>query len=68
MRQALGDTILVSGGSSMFDGFNDRLKKEIESLAPAEFKTRLISDSLEKKQHLTTWRGASCLASLSSFD
>lgn len=48
----------------MYEGLADRLKNEIEALAPAGAEIRIIATQDRK---YAVWKGASTLASLSSF-
>jgi len=48
----------------MYEGIGDRLKKELEALAPAGNEIKIIATSDRK---YAVWRGASTLASLSTF-
>ncbi len=65
LRSELMNSITISGGSTMFSGFADRLKSEIEQLAPSGAEIKVI-DAANRKY--CSWRGASSLASLASFE
>ena len=60
----LYSNIVLSGGSTMFQGFSDRMVKEITNLAPP---TRRIKVTAAPERKYYTWIGGSILASLSSF-
>ena len=64
VRRDLCKNIILSGGSTMYEGLADRLKTELEALAPAGSEIRIISTQDRK---YAVWKGASTLASLSSF-
>merc|ERR1711937_115979 len=64
LRMALFSQIVLSGGSTMFQGFGDRLLNEVRKLAPKDIKIR-ISAPPERK--FSTWIGGSVLASLATF-
>eukprot|EP00917_Polyrhabdina_sp_WS-2016_P032089 GHVP01068485.1.p2 GENE.GHVP01068485.1~~GHVP01068485.1.p2 ORF type:complete len:384 (-),score=82.45 GHVP01068485.1:1608-2759(-) len=64
LRMTLFQHILLSGGSTMFSGFSDRLLHEIRKIAPKDVKIRISSPPDRKK---TTWVGGSILASLAAF-
>eukprot|EP00927_Polykrikos_kofoidii_P065660 TRINITY_DN61390_c0_g1_i1.p1 TRINITY_DN61390_c0_g1~~TRINITY_DN61390_c0_g1_i1.p1 ORF type:complete len:382 (-),score=56.21 TRINITY_DN61390_c0_g1_i1:173-1318(-) len=64
LRMALYSQIVLSGGSTMFQGFGDRLLDEIRKLAPKDIKIR-ISAPPERK--FSTWIGGSVLAGLATF-
>jgi actin-related protein len=51
--------IILSGGSSMYEGLPERLKKEITNLAPAGAEIRVIAPADRKN---AVWIGASTLA------
>jgi len=64
LRQTLFQSIVLSGGSTMFENFGARLMSEVRKLAPKDSKIR-ISAPPERK--LTTFIGGSILASLATF-
>jgi centractin len=64
LRMTLFSQIVLSGGSTMFTGFGDRLLNEVRKLAPKDIKIR-ISAPPERK--FSTWIGGSILASLATF-
>eukprot|EP01052_Picozoa_sp_SAG31_P011423 SAG31_NODE_645_length_13244_cov_11.768903_5_plen_258_part_00 len=65
IRKALYSQIVLSGGSTMFRGFGARLLDEVKQLAPPqELKIRIQAPPARK---VSTWIGASILASLSTF-
>jgi centractin len=64
LRMTLFSSIVLSGGSTMFHQFGDRLLNEMRRLAPKEIKIR-ISAPPERK--FSTWIGGSILASLATF-
>eukprot|EP01125_Pyxidicula_operculata_P003483 TRINITY_DN143_c1_g1_i2.p2 TRINITY_DN143_c1_g1~~TRINITY_DN143_c1_g1_i2.p2 ORF type:complete len:416 (+),score=91.40 TRINITY_DN143_c1_g1_i2:148-1248(+) len=66
LYQDLYHNIVLSGGSTLIRGFEDRFKKEITNVAPLPYKNTLVIRS-EKDRHLSVFRGASILASLSTY-
>ena len=58
------ENIYLSGGSTFFPGFDERMKKEISKLAPSTMKIKVI---LPLDQKYSVWVGGSILASLPSF-
>lgn len=64
-RKELCKNIILSGGSSMYEGVVDRLKQEIVKKAPAGAEIRLVASADRK---YAVFRGASTLASLSTFN
>ncbi|XP_073292541.1 actin-2-like [Primulina huaijiensis] len=64
IRKDLYGNIVLSGGSTMFPGIMDRMSKEINALAPASMKIRVVAPPERK---YSVWIGGSILASLSTF-
>ena len=64
VRKDLCKNIILSGGTTMYEGLADRLKQEITKLAPAGAEIRVIASADRK---FAVWKGASTLASLSTF-
>jgi actin-related protein len=64
VRKDLYGNIVMSGGTTMYDGIADRLQKEVAGLAPSTMKVKVIA-APERKY--SVWIGGSILASLSTF-
>ena len=64
IRKDFYANIILSGGSTMFPGFADRMQKEITALAPPTMKIKIIAPPERK---YSVWIGGSILASLSTF-
>jgi actin-related protein len=64
IRKDLYSNIVLSGGTTMFDGIADRLTKEITALAPSSIKVKVIAPPERK---YSVWIGGSILSSLSTF-
>ena len=64
MRKDLCKNVILSGGTTMYAGIAERLKQELEALAPAGSEIRIVATPDRK---YAVWKGASTLASLSSF-
>ncbi|KAL8265823.1 hypothetical protein R6Q59_003167 [Mikania micrantha] len=64
IKRVLYSNIVLSGGSTMFPGFADRMEKEITGLAPSRMRIKVVS---EPKRKYNTWIGGSILAYHSSF-
>jgi actin beta/gamma 1 len=60
----LYSNIVLSGGSTMYPGFVDRMHKEITALAPSTMNVKIIAPS---DRNNSVWVGGSILASLSNF-
>eukprot|EP00929_Paragymnodinium_shiwhaense_P002044 TRINITY_DN102239_c0_g1_i1.p1 TRINITY_DN102239_c0_g1~~TRINITY_DN102239_c0_g1_i1.p1 ORF type:complete len:392 (+),score=121.00 TRINITY_DN102239_c0_g1_i1:76-1251(+) len=63
MRKTLQSNIVVSGGSTMFEGFRQRLKKELQLLAPTASQSSLKVLEVKTPQY-AVWTGAQVSASL----
>jgi Actin len=64
MRRDLLSNVVLSGGSTCFRGFPERLEKELRALTPGGVPVKVIAPS--QRQHLV-WMGASALASSPAF-
>ncbi|KHJ78947.1 Actin [Oesophagostomum dentatum] len=64
IRKDLYMNIVLSGGSTMFPGITDRMKKELTTLAPSTVKVKIMAPPERK---YSVWIGGSVLASLSTF-
>jgi actin-related protein len=64
MRKDLYANIVLSSGTTMFQGIAERMQKEISLLAPSTMKIKIIEPAERK---FSVWIGGSILASLSSF-
>jgi len=64
IRKDLYGNIVLSGGTTMFDGVAERMEKEIKALAPQSMKIKIVAPPERK---YSVWIGGSILASLSTF-
>jgi actin beta/gamma 1 len=64
IRKDLYSNIVLSGGSTMFIGIAERLTKELQNLAPAAMKIKVVAPPERK---YSVWIGGSILASLTTF-
>jgi len=64
IRADLYSNIVLSGGTTMFEGISERMTKEITNLAPPTMKIKIIAPPERK---YSVWIGGSILASLSTF-
>jgi actin len=64
VRKDLYQNIILSGGTTMFEGIGERLYKEIQNKAPQTMKVKVIAQPDRK---YSVWRGGSTLSSLSTF-
>jgi centractin len=64
LRKVFYQNIVLSGGSTLFKGFGDRLLNEVRKMAPKDLKIRI---SAPQERLYSTWIGGSILASLDTF-
>jgi actin-related protein len=64
VRRSLLGNIVFSGGSTMFEGFSERVAKEVRELVPDGVKVNVVAPAERK---YSVWIGGSVLASLPSF-
>ncbi|KAE9420770.1 hypothetical protein Angca_003978 [Angiostrongylus cantonensis] len=64
VRKTLYGSIILSGGSTLFQGFGDRLLSEMRRLSPQDTKVRITAP---QERLYSTWIGGSILASLDTF-
>ena len=65
VRRELGRNLVLSGGSTMFEGLTERLNAEILTLAPAGAEIRVLFNTDKK---YSVWNGASTFSSLSMME
>jgi actin beta/gamma 1 len=64
IRKELYGNIVLSGGTTMFEGVDLRMEKEIKALAPQSMKIKIVAPPERK---YSVWIGGSILASLATF-
>jgi len=64
IRRDLYSNIVLSGGTTMFPGFADRLHRELSMLAPKTMRVKVVAPPERK---YSVWIGGSVLASLDTF-
>jgi actin len=64
LRKDLYSNIVLSGGTTMFEGFPQRIEKEITRLAPETMKVKVVAPPERK---FSAWIGGSILSSLATF-
>eukprot|EP01116_Phalansterium_solitarium_P016058 TRINITY_DN3638_c0_g1_i1.p2 TRINITY_DN3638_c0_g1~~TRINITY_DN3638_c0_g1_i1.p2 ORF type:complete len:150 (-),score=64.92 TRINITY_DN3638_c0_g1_i1:390-839(-) len=64
IRPQLWGNVVLSGGSTMFPGIDDRMTKELTMLAEPAMKIKVVAPPDRK---FSAWIGGSMLASLSTF-
>eukprot|EP00915_Cephaloidophora_sp_WS-2016_P005582 GHVH01007414.1.p1 GENE.GHVH01007414.1~~GHVH01007414.1.p1 ORF type:complete len:378 (+),score=62.34 GHVH01007414.1:246-1379(+) len=64
IRKDLYQNVVLSGGTTMYDGIGERMTKEIQALAPSSMQVKVIAPPERK---FSVWIGGSILSSLSTF-
>merc|ERR1711939_1187599 len=64
IRKDLYANVVLSGGTTMFQGIAERMTKELTALAPSTMRIRVVAPPERK---YSVWIGGSILASLSTF-
>jgi len=64
VRKELYNNIVMSGGTTMYEGIDTRLASEMTNLAPSAMKIKVVAPPERK---FSVWLGGSLLSSLSTF-
>jgi len=64
IRKDLYANVVLSGGTTMFQGIGERMTKELTALAPSIMKIKVVAPPERK---YSVWIGGSILSSLSTF-
>ena len=64
IRKDLYGNVVMSGGTTIFEGIAERLTNELTNLAPASMKIKVVAPPERK---YSVWISGSILASLSTF-
>ena len=64
VRKDLYANVILSGGTTMFQGFGERLYTEMKKLCPEKMKVKVIATPDRKYM---VWKGGSTLSTLSTF-
>jgi actin-related protein len=65
IRRDLYQNVILSGGSTLYEGLPDRLEKELDSMAPQQNMVKIIAPA---DRYYSVWTGASTLCSLATFE
>ena len=65
IRSCFYNNVILSGGSPMFPGLEERLKIELISLAPSRTKVNVLSSP---QRNVSSWIGGSMITSISNFE
>ncbi|KAI7862075.1 actin family [Spinellus fusiger] len=66
LRPLLFNNVVVTGGNTLFPGFNERLNYELPMMAPGN-KIKIHAAGNQTERKCSSWLGGSILASLSTF-
>jgi actin-related protein len=64
VRRSLYENIVLSGGTTMFQGIGERMTKEMTAMAPSTMRIKVVAPPERK---YSVWIGGSILSSLSTF-
>ncbi|KAH0486428.1 MAG: uncharacterized protein KVP18_001601 [Porospora cf. gigantea A] len=64
IRKDLYTNIVLSGGTTMYDGIGERMTKDVSSLAPSAMSVKIVAPPERK---YSVWIGGSIVSSLSTF-
>lgn len=64
IRPQLYGNLIITGGNTLIQGFNDRLYKELSNKTPPSMRLKLVSTNSNTERRFGAWIGGSILASL----
>eukprot|EP00918_Siedleckia_nematoides_P017330 GHVU01037233.1.p2 GENE.GHVU01037233.1~~GHVU01037233.1.p2 ORF type:complete len:101 (-),score=22.09 GHVU01037233.1:165-467(-) len=64
IRKDLYGNVVLSGGTTMYEGIGERMTQDLVALAPATMKIKVVAPPERK---YSVWIGGSILSSLSTF-
>jgi len=67
LRPALYGNVVVTGGNTLLQGYNERLNRDLSMKTPSTMRFKLISANGPQERRYGSWIGGSILASLGSF-
>lgn len=67
LRPSLYGNVVVTGGNTLLQGFNDRLNRDLSIKTPSTMRFKLIAANGPQERRYGSWIGGSILASLGSF-
>jgi len=65
VREDLYKNVILSGGTTLYEGLPDRVEKELDSLCPKSGTVKIIASA---DRYYSVWTGGSTLSSLSTFE
>ncbi|XP_023337860.1 actin-like protein 6B [Eurytemora carolleeae] len=67
LRPSLYGNVVVTGGNTLLQGYNDRLNRDLSMKTPSTMRFKLIAANGPQERRYGSWIGGSILASLGSF-
>lgn len=67
IRPGLYNSVIVVGGTTLINGFVDRLNRELLQKTPNNMRLKLVSNNQSSERRFSSWIGGSILGSLGSF-
>ncbi|CAG9760076.1 unnamed protein product [Ceutorhynchus assimilis] len=67
IRPALYNSVVLTGGNSLLQGFTDRLSRDLQSRIPGSMRLKMISANGTIERRFGAWLGGSILASIGAF-
>lgn len=65
IRKDLYGNLILSGGTTLYEGLPDRLEKEVDAMCPQSGTVKIIAT---QDRYYSVWTGGSTLSSLSTFE
>jgi actin-related protein len=65
IRKDLYENVILSGGSTLYEGLPDRIEKDVDAKCPQQGVVKVIAT---KDRYYSVWTGGSTLSSLSTFE
>lgn len=67
VRPALYSNVVLTGGNSLVQGFNERLSRDLSTRTPGSMRLKLIAANGTVERRFGAWVGGSILASIGTF-
>jgi len=67
IRKDLYQNIVLSGGTTLYEGLPERLLKEVQAICPANISNK-VKITAPKERYYSVWIGGSILTSIQTFD
>jgi actin-related protein len=66
-KKEMFSNIFVTGGNTLFNGFPERLQKQLINYAPSNVKVKVLTHPSSSERRFSAWIGGSILSSLGTF-